>query len=171
MKTDSEIQKDVMEALKCEPLLSPNEIGVAVKEGVITLTGTVNSYSKKFVAEKATWRVEGAKAVAEELVVHLGNDNQLTDKAITGNILNTLKWNTSNPDEKIKVKVTDGWVYLEGDVDWNFQKDSVGNAILCLKGIKGVTNLITVKSRINTDVVKDHIPKALYTVPSLKHAI
>src|SRR5579862_7701291 len=98
MKTDLQIQKDVMAELKWEPMLNAVEIGVAVKDGVVTLTGTVSDYSKKIAAENATWRVKGVKAVAEELHVKLGEGNTLTDSEVASSIVSTLRWNTSIPD-------------------------------------------------------------------------
>ena len=161
MKTDAEIQKNVMEELKWEPLLNPAEIGVAVVNGVVTLTGYVGSYALKIAAEKATWRVKGVKAVAQEVEVRFFSAEKQPDHEVAENIVNTLKWHTTIPDDLIKVKVTDGWVYLEGEVDWNFQKEAVFNAIRFLKGVKGVSNHITIRPRINVAVVKDSIRKAL----------
>lgn len=161
MKTDSEIQKDVIEELKWEPMLSATEIGVAVKDSVVTLTGTVSNYSKKNAAENATWRVKGVKAVAEELEVKLADGELLTDGEVASSVINTLRWNTVIPDEQIKIKVSNGWVYLSGEVDWNFQKDAVMNAIRGLKGMRGVTNEIIVKPRVQSAKIKENIRKAL----------
>ncbi|BAU55063.1 BON domain-containing protein [Mucilaginibacter gotjawali] len=161
MKTDSEIQKNVMDELKWEPILNPSEIGVAVHNGVVTLSGYVDNYAKKIAAENAAWRVKGVQAVAEELEVRFLAGEKLPDNEIAENIVRTLKWHTTIPDEQIRVKVTEGWVYLEGEVDWNFQKEAAFNAIRFLQGVKGVSNLIVVKPRVNTNVVKDNIRKAL----------
>ncbi|MBS1521574.1 MAG: BON domain-containing protein [Bacteroidetes bacterium] len=161
MKTDSEIQEDVMAELKWEPMLNATEIGIAVKDGVVTLTGTVSNYSKKFAAENATWRVKGVKAVAEELEVKLADGDLLTDSEIASSVINTLRWNTVIPDEQVKIKVSNGWVYLSGEVDWNFQKDAVMNAIRGLKGVRGVANEITVKPRVQPADIKENIKKAL----------
>ena len=161
MKTDSEIQKDVMDELKWEPILNATTIGVAVQNGIVTLSGHVSNYAKKFAAENAAWRIKGVKAVAEELEVRLGADDELTDEEIAGSILSTIRWSTSIPDERIKVKVTSAWVYLDGEVDWNFQRESVLNAVRHLKGVRGVSSLIAVKPRIDTTVIKDNIRKAL----------
>lgn len=161
MKTDLDIQKDVMDELKWEPMLNPSEIGVAVKDGVVTLTGTVSNYAKKFAAENATGRVKGVKAVAEELVVQLGEGDKLTDTEVAASILNTLRWNTIIPDEQIKIKVSDGRVDLSGEVDWNFQKEAVMNAIRGLKGVKTVSNEIAVKPRVQSVDIKENIRKAL----------
>jgi osmotically-inducible protein OsmY len=161
MKTDSEIQKDVMDELKFEPMLDATGIGVAVKDGVVTLTGTVSNYAKKFAAEKATWRVKGVKAVAEELVVKLGKGDILTDTEVAANVVSTLRWNTVIPDEQIKIKVTDGRVYLSGEVDWNFQREAVLNAIRGLKGVQAVSNEITIKPHVQSTDIKENIRKAL----------
>ena len=161
MKTDAEIQKEVMDELKWEPILNATEIGVAVKHGVVTLSGQVSTYSKKLVAQQATWRVKGVKAVAIDLEVVLANDSKLPDMLITEHVLSALKWHTSIPDEKLKVKVEEGQVYLEGEVEWGYQKDAALNAVRWLQGVKGISNLITVKPRPNTAVIKDNIAKAL----------
>src|SRR5665213_984942 len=170
MKTDAEIQQDVMDELNWEPALNASEIGVAVHDGVVTLSGHVNSYAKKYAAENAAWRVKGVKAVAEELEVQLPGDSRVPDDEIAESIVHTLQWNTAVPDENIKVKVTGGWVYLEGGVDWNFQKEAAFNAIRHLKGVTGVTNLIAVKPRVNTVVIKDSIRKALERSADLEAA-
>ncbi|MBS1523523.1 MAG: BON domain-containing protein [Bacteroidetes bacterium] len=161
MKTDSEIQEDVMAELKWEPMLNATEIGVAVKEGVVTLSGTVSNYAKKMAAENATWRVKGVKAVAEELVVQLGEGDKSSDTEIAASILSTLRWNTVIPDDQIRIKVTDGRVDLSGEVDWNFQKEAVINAIRELKGVRSVSNEITVKPRVQSGNIKENIKKAL----------
>ena len=161
MKTDLDIQKDVMDELKWEPMLNASEIGVAVKDGVVTLTGTVSNYAKKFAAENATWRIKGVKAVAEELIVQLGEGDKLTDTEIAASVVSTLRWNTVIPDEQIKIKVTGGRVDLSGQVDWNFQKEAVVNAIRGLKGVSGVNNEITIKPRVEPTNIKENIRKAL----------
>src|ERR1035437_6633253 len=113
MKTDVEIQKDVMEELRWEPLLNATEIGVAVKNGVVTLSGTVDTYLKKREAEKAAKHVAGVKAVAEDIEVKIASSFRKTDAEIADAILNALKWHSSVQDEKVKVTVEDGWVTLE----------------------------------------------------------
>jgi len=160
MRTDLEIQKNVMDKLKWEPILNPGEIGVAVHNGVVTLSGYVDNYAKKMAAENAAWRVKGVQAVAEELEVLFPESEKCPDNEIAENIVRTLKWHTTIPDEQLKVKVTDEWVDLEGEADWNFQKESAFNAIRFLKGVKGFSNFIVVKPRVNTSVVKDNIRKA-----------
>jgi len=162
MRTDAEIQKDVLEELKWEPFLNASEIGVAVKDGVVTLSGTVNMYSKKLGAEKAAKRVAGVKAVAEEIDVKLFSSSVKNDTEIARTIADSLKWHSSVQEEKIKIKVEDGWVTLEGQVDWEFQKDAVKSTIEDLTGVKGITNLITVKPSVTAKDIKQKISSAFH---------
>ncbi len=161
MKTDKQLQADVMDELKWDPILDAAEIGVAVKNGVVTLSGEVSSYAKKIAAENATKRVRDVKGIAENISVKLLLDGKRSDAEIAGAILNAIKWNSSVPDDKIKVKVEKGWVTLEGDLDWQFQKDAAKRAIEEIIGVKGVTNFINITPTINVPVVKDTIKKAL----------
>jgi osmotically-inducible protein OsmY len=170
MKTDSEIQLDVIEELNWEPILNAAQIGVAVHNGIVTLSGYVNTFAKKFTAENAAWRVKGVKAVAEEIQVRFADDRKVPDEEIAESVVRTLKWNTAIPDENLKVKVTNGLVFLDGEVDWNFQKESAFNAIKHLKGVLGVRNLIIVKPRVNTVIVQDRIRKALERNADLESA-
>lgn len=160
MKSDSEIQKDVMEELRWEPLLNASEIGVAVKNGVVTLSGTVNTYSKKLAAEEAAKRVMGVKAVAEDIEVKIALLGKKTDADIAEAVISALKWHTSVPDEKIKVKVEDGWVTLDGQVEWEYQRIAAKNAVNNLTSVAGVTNNIKIVSTIKTTDVKNKIAAA-----------
>lgn len=162
MKTDAEIQKDVMNELRWEPLLNAAEIGVAVKEGVVTLSGTVDSYSKKMEAEKATKRVSGVKAVAEDIEVKLFSSTVKNDTEIARMIADSLEWHSSIREEKIKIKVENAWVTMEGEVEWEYQREAVKNAIKNLSGIKGISNLITVKPSITSKDVKLKIASAFH---------
>jgi osmotically-inducible protein OsmY len=162
MKTDQELQTDVMDELKWDPVLTASEIGVSVKNSVVTLSGFVNSYSKKIAAENAAKRVKGVKAVAENIEVRIGTDGQRNDTQIAEAAVNAIKWNTQVPDERIKIKVESGWVTLEGNIDWQFQKEAALNAVKDLTGVKGVTNLITVApSAIDLSLVEKNIRRAL----------
>lgn len=161
MKTDAEIKHDVVGELNWEPILNGAEIGVAVHHGIVTLSGNVNTYTERIEAEIAALRVKGVKAVVVELEIRLAADGWVNDIDIAANVASTLKWNTAVPDDKIKVEVTGGRVYLEGEVDWNFQKEAAFNAIRHLKGVIGVSNLITVKPRVDTAILKDRIRQAL----------
>lgn len=148
MKTDAEIQKDVMAELQWEPLLNASEIGVSVKNGIATLSGTVNSYLKKRTAEKATRRVSGVKAVAEDIEVKFGGGPKKNDTEIAEIILNNLKWNSAINEEKVKVKVDNGIVTLDGEVTWKYERDFVESEIEGLQGVRFVINNIVVKPGI-----------------------
>jgi osmotically-inducible protein OsmY len=160
MKTDSQLQKDVMDELTWQPSIKSSEIGVSVSEGIVTLSGTVDTYAQKREAEKAALRVEGVKGIAEDIVVDLPFGNKKDDSDIAKAAINALRWDTMVPDEHIKVKVDNGWVTTEGKVDWLFQKVAVNNAISNLTGVKGVTNLVTVTPRANPEDVKKKISAA-----------
>lgn len=161
MKTDAQLQKDIMAELKYEPMLDAATIGVGVHHGVVTLSGNVSSFSKKMITQRAAWRVKGVKAVALEVAVVLPDDDLLTDAVIAENVLNALKWNTSIPEDRIRVKVADREVFLQGEVDWAFQKEAAFEAIKLLRSIRHIGNLITVKPLVNTSSIKDHITEAL----------
>jgi osmotically-inducible protein OsmY len=162
MKTDLEIQKDIMDELSWEFLLNPNEIGVAVKNGIATLTGTVDSYSKKMLAEKAAKKVIGVKAVPEEIEVRLADHGKKTDTDIALAVVNELKWNSFIPDEKIKVKVEKGWVTLEGELEWNFQRRATKRAVENLEGVVGIINNIVIVPKIKPSEVKNKISAAFH---------
>lgn len=161
MKSDKKIQEDVMSELLWEPTLSAAEIGVAVKEGVVTLSGNVSNYMKKRQAELAAKRVKDVKAVAVDIVVDLWPEDNNNDTEIATAIVDAFRWNTLVPDDKIKVKVDNHWVTLEGEVEWQYQKTAAYNAINSLRGIKGISNLIVVKPIINKVLVKEEIKRAL----------
>lgn len=160
MKTDAEIQKDVMDELKWEPFLKASEIGVAVKNGVVTLSGTVDSYWKKVSAESAAGKVSGVKAVAEDIVVKFASDSKKTDAQIAEAVLNALKWNSSVPEDKLKVKVEDGWVTLDGEVEWDYQRKSANSAVNNLLGVVGISNNIRLATKVTPGDIKRKISAA-----------
>ena len=147
MKTDLDLQRDVIAELEWEPALSGQEIGVAVKDGVVTLSGTVLNYAKKFKAERAAERVHGIKAVALDLNVKIPTSSMRTDTEIAHAALNALKWDVEVPDDKITLRVEDGRVLLEGEVDWQYQRAAAERAVRNLAGVKSVGNLISVKPK------------------------
>ena len=161
MKTDSELQRDVLDELKWEPSVDAAHIGVSVKDGVVTLSGHVSSYAEKFAAERAAKRVLGVRAVANEIDVKLPISSQRTDEDIAAAAVNALKSNVSVPADKIKVTVSKGWVKLEGEVDWQYQKHAAERGVRYLPGVMGVTNLITVKPHVAPSEVKAKIEDAL----------
>lgn len=160
MKSDLQIQKDVIEELRWEPFLNSSEIGVAVKNGIVTLSGQVDSYSKKLIAEKAAKKVNGVKAIAEDIQVGILPASRKTDTQIAEAVLNALKWHSAIQDEKIKIKVEDGNVRLEGEVEWEYQRTSIKSAIENLAGVRSVVNLVTVKSKITPSEVQQKIKAA-----------
>ena len=162
MKTDVEIQKDVMDELNWEPLLKATEIGVAVKNGVVTLSGRVDSYSKKLSAEKAAKRVAGVKAVAEDIEVKLDFNGKKSDGEIAEAVLNALKWHSAMQEDKIKIKVEDGWVTLEGEVEWEFQRNAVKSMVKDLIGVVGVLNNVKLIPKLVPSEIKRKITAAFH---------
>lgn len=161
MKTNEDLQKSVQDAIKWEPLLHAAEIGVTVSDGVVTLTGIVDSYAKKLEAENAAKNVAGVKVVIEKITLNFGDVTQTTDGDIASAITRAIKWNWRIPNDKIKVKVEDGWVTLEGEVNWGFQKETTKNALVDLIGVKGVFNNITIKSEHESTIKKEDIERAI----------
>ncbi len=162
MKSNEELQKDVQDAIKWEPLLNAAEIGVTAKDGVITLTGVVNSFAKKSEAEMAAKNIAGVKAVVEKIELKFGTDwTKKDDNEIATEVLNAIKWNWEVPNNKIKVKVEKGWITLEGELNWNFQKDAAKDAVKNLLGVTGVSNNITIKSESHDAVEKKAVEDAL----------
>ena len=157
--TDEEIQKDVLAELKWDAQVQPNEIGVSVKDGVVMLTGWVDSYLKKWAAEDAAHRVGGVKAVANDIEVKLFSER--TDADIAEAAVRALQWDASVPADKIQVTVSKGWVTLKGEVNWNFEKQDAERVVRRLTGVKGVSNLITVKPSTTPSELKKRIQDAL----------
>jgi len=144
MKTNEELQRDVQRAIQCEPLLNLAEIGVTVKNGIVTLTGTVDSYAKKYEAEEAAKSVVGVKAVVEKIEISFESNVKKTDSEIAAGVIAALKLNWI-PDENIKIEVEDGWITLEGELPWSFQKEIAKKSLRNLAGVMGVSNDIVIK--------------------------
>jgi osmotically-inducible protein OsmY len=159
--TDLELKKAVESELNFEPSINAAEIGVAAKDGIITLSGNVPSYWEKMAAERAAARVSGVKAVVNEVEVHLPGSSERTDEDIARAAVNALQWNVLIPIDRIKVKVSKGWVTLEGMVDWQFQKTAAEKAVRKLIGVKGVIDLIELKPSVSKGEVKAAIEGAL----------
>ena len=160
MKSNEELQKDVLEAINWEPTLNAAEIGVIVKDGVVTLTGMVDSYAKKGEAENAAKSVTGVKVVVEKIDVKLDKGfDKKDDNEIASDLIEAVKWNRQIPKEKIRAKVEEGWVTLEGEVEWNYQREAAYDIAKYQHGVKGVTNNITIM--MNRDQVeKEAIERA-----------
>ncbi len=160
MKTDSQLQQDVQESLKWEPLLYNAEIGVSVKNGVVTLTGSVDSYSKKIEAERAVKNVKGVKALAETIEIKLGETTEISDTEIAIDVMNSIKFSWLVPLDKVIVKVESGWVTLEGELQWDYQRSAAKRAVGTLTGVKGVTNNLKIKSEAHNEIEEAAIKKA-----------
>ena len=160
-KSNEELQKDVQDAIKWEPLLNAAEIGVIARDGVITLTGTVDSYAEKLEAEDAAKSVEGVKAVIVNLKIKFNSDwEKKDDSEIADEIIKAAKWNWEIPKDRVKATVENGWVTLEGEVDWNYQREAVENLVKNHSGIMGISNNITIKES-EDQVEKKAIERAL----------
>lgn len=161
MKTDSQLQQDVMAELKWEPSVHAAQIGVEVKDGVVTLAGEVSSYTEKLNAERAAQRVHGVKALAVEMSVKLSQLGKRNDADIAGSARNILSWTSSLPSDAVKVLVEDGWLTLSGDVEWQFQRQDAADSVRYLMGVVGVSNQIAIKPMLSATVVKADIESAL----------
>jgi len=158
-RTDSAIREDVIYEFKWDPKITSNDIAVAVKDGVVTLSGFVSSYMEKDAAEKAAKRVYGVRAVANDLQVKLTSTR--TDPEIARNVVEELENHILIPADKIKATVRNGWVTLEGTVDWQYQKNLAESAVKKLRGVIGISNNIEVKPRVSPSEVKNKIEDAL----------
>jgi osmotically-inducible protein OsmY len=147
-RTDEEIQRDVLSELKWDARVQPNEIGVAVRDGIVTLTGFVDSYLKKMAAESATHHVRGVKAVANDIEVRLPGSSQRTDFDIAAAAIRALESDAILPVDKIDVTVDKGWVTLKGEVEWQYQKNDAERVVRRLAGVMGVINQIKVQPRV-----------------------
>lgn len=162
MKSDSQLKIQVEEELDWDPAVKLASIGVEVKDGIVTLSGHLDSYTEKIAAERAAQRVSGVKGMAVEIDIRpLGASNR-TDGEIAANATETLRWNAAVPHNSILVMVEKGWITLSGDVDWNFQRTNAEAAVHSLIGVKGVNNIINLKHQVSSVDVKSKIEAALY---------
>jgi osmotically-inducible protein OsmY len=160
-RTDEDIQRDIIAELKYDPTFEGDDIAVSVRDGVVTLAGYTKSYMDKWQAERVVSRIKGVRAIANDLEVRLSSSSERPDPEIARAAIDALKWNVSVPADRIKVKVEKGWVTLEGEVDWYFQKEAAERAVRSLTGVRGVTNLIAVAARPAAQDVKQKIKEAL----------
>ncbi|MFJ3046080.1 BON domain-containing protein [Herbaspirillum chlorophenolicum] len=161
MKTDIQLQQDVMAELLSEPCVSPAQIGVDVKDGVVTLAGQVDSFTAKWGAESAAKRVAGVKALAVEMEVRLPGMIRHADRDIARAVGNVLSWMPYLPQDAISVTCEKGWVTLSGEVQWKYQRESAHAAIRHLMGVLGTSNQILIKPARSTSLAKDDIETAL----------
>lgn len=162
MVSDEKIQQDVIAQLKWNPQLTASQIGVAVKDGIVTLSGQVDTYLQKLEAEKEAGKVAGVRAIAEDIHVGVSAGQKKTDTEIAEAASNALKWHTSIPEEDIQVKVEGGIVTLEGEVEWSFQRDAATNAVSNLTGVRGVINTIKLKQKATPNDLKQRIDAAFH---------
>ena len=162
MSVDAQLQKAVLAELKWEPSVKAGHIGVAADNGVVTLTGHVEHYAQKRAAAEAARRVKGVKAVAEEIEVRLPSELALHDDAIASAAIHRLQSNIHVPKDAIKIDVEKGWVSLRGTVDWNFQREAAAQDVRMVHGVRGVSNLITIKPQVDVSAIADDITHALH---------
>lgn len=170
MKTDGELQRDVIAELDWEPSVDPADIGISVVDGVVTLNGFVKSFAEKLAAERAARRVAGVRAIAEEITVRLASDPKTADHEIAKRILDMLEWNTLVPKDHVKVKVEKGWVTLTGQVDWHYQSDEAERIASLITGVTEVTNSIAVAPRVAAGDVRKRIQDAFQRQANLDAA-
>jgi len=161
IKTDAQLQKDVIEELRWDPAIGSAEIGVAARFGVVTLTGQVDSFAKKYAATRATERVAGVRAVAEDLKVVLPSSHLRTDTDLAHSVVSALRWDVQVPDDSVIARVEDGWVTLEGELEWQYQINAAERVVRNLTGVRGVSNQLLLKTRASAPDVKHRIESAL----------
>jgi osmotically-inducible protein OsmY len=160
MKSDAELQKDVLAELEFEPAINVEDIGVSVREGIVTLNGSVNNYSEKSAAAYAAKRVAGVRGLAEDIVVKPPVSSRRPDSDIAAAAANAVEWTSPVPSDTIKITVRNGWLSLEGTVQGWHQKSAAERAVHHLAGVKGVTNLIDIKPEVTSVNVKGAIKAA-----------
>lgn len=168
MTSNEQLQRDVLDELAWDPSVDASTIGVTANEGVVTLTGRVRSYADKLAAERTAKRVFGVHALADDLEVRLPSAAVRGDPEIAAAALSALRWHVSVPDDRIKVMVDDGWVTLEGQVDWQYQKQAAEKAVRFLTGVRGITNAMKVKPRATPSDVKARIEAAMKRTATLE---
>jgi osmotically-inducible protein OsmY len=161
MKTDAQLQLDIIAELKWEPSVNAAQIGVEVRDGVVTLAGHVDSYAEKCDAERAAQRVAGVKALAVEMDVALAGGMTRTDADVARTAENVLQWTTYLPKDAVKVKVEGGWITLSGQVEWEYQRQSAADSVRYLMGVTGVSNQVGIKPTVSAGGVRADIEAAL----------
>lgn len=155
MKTDKELRHDIERQLEWEPSVDERRIGVSVVDGIVTLTGEAGSYGEKWKAERAVERVSGVKGIANEIVVRSKTERSDTD--IAESAVNALRWNVMVPSDHVTVRVEKGWLTLQGEVRWDYERRAAERAVRNLPGVKGISNLLVVRPRVEPKDVKEKI--------------
>lgn len=158
---DLKLRRDILDELEFQPHIDAAAIGVAVENGVVSLTGHVRTYAEKIAAERAVKRVKGVHAVAEEIEVRIPGDADVADDVIASRCLDIIQWNADIPEDQIQVKVQQGWVTLEGEVEWQYQKEDAERAMCKLAGVVGINNLLIVKPKVSLEDIKRRIENAM----------
>ncbi|MGE8481179.1 MAG: BON domain-containing protein [Pseudomonas sp.] len=158
---DLSLRQSIMDELEFQPEIDAANIGVTVDNGVVTLTGHVKSYAQKVSAERAVKSIKGVRAVAEEIQVRPMKGAGTADDAIASRALNILTWSSDIPEQDIKVIVQKGWITLEGEVDWQYQKETAEMAVRKLSGVVGVDNRLTLRPQVNVEDIQRRIEEAL----------
>jgi osmotically-inducible protein OsmY len=161
MKTDADLKRDVVAELNWDPAVKSTAVGVAVKDGVVTLTGHLDTFAEKHAASRAVQRVAGVKAIALELDVKLAPAHKRSDTEIATSIEEALRWNTLVPVDSLRVTVDHGWVTLKGDVEWDYQRRSVEKVIRPLMGVVGISNEMTLRAKVKAADLSRQIAEAL----------
>jgi osmotically-inducible protein OsmY len=163
-----QLQKKVLEALDWEPGLEAREIGVAANDGVVTLTGIVRSYADQFTAERVVKRLGGVKAIANDLEVRLPGDSRRSDSDLAVAAVRALEWDVNVPNDRIKIRVADGWLAMEGQLEWQYQRQAAERAVRHLMGVRGVSNLLTLTPRVTPADLKNRIEAAFKRTAELE---
>jgi osmotically-inducible protein OsmY len=162
MSNDSSLQQAVIAELNWEPGVTGAHVGVTVEEGVVTLTGHVETFAEKHAAQSAALRVKGVRAVADEIEIHLRPETKRTDEELAAAAAERLAWDVSLPPDAVKVTVENGWITMSGEVDWYYQKAAAEQDIYRLFGVVGIVNGITIKSKVQASTISDDIMHALH---------
>lgn len=161
MESDDQLRRDIEDELAAEPSVDATAIGVAVKDGIVTLSGHVASYAEKLAAEQCIAKLPKVRAIVSELDIQLPGSSRITDEDIARAAMSALAWNSLVPPDRVKVEVGSGWLTLDGDVDWHYQRAAAQDAVSSLRGVTGITNKILVKPKSVRNAVKAHIEAAL----------
>jgi osmotically-inducible protein OsmY len=165
MKSDAQLKTDLEAELDWEPVVDDRNFAVAVKDGIVTIRGTVDSYLKKRAAEQAVRRVEGVRGMASEVEVRLAPEHQRSDTEIAQAAVTALRWHSLVPEDRVKVEVDNGWVTITGDLDWQYQLAGAEQSVQALTGVRGVSNLVGIRRPADVSRIRENIASAL-----LRHA-
>lgn len=159
--SDLSLRKNILDELEFRPDINPAHIGVTVENGIVTLSGHVTTYAQKIATERAVKAMKGVRGIAEEIEVRPVGTLRPTDDMIAARAANIIHWTANVPEGAIKIRVQTGWVDLEGQLDWQFERDSILRAVHRIDGVVGITNMLTLRPRLNVTDIKHRIEQAL----------